>query len=91
MNVSTLGGAATRCIGYGHIGDGNLHLNVTTPKYSKVNIIIISNNNLCIPMTFNNPLKVGFSNKKYTLTTQKRPTQIVKVYFLFKNRVLSDF
>eukprot|EP00088_Acartia_fossae_P052598 TRINITY_DN5947_c0_g1_i1.p1 TRINITY_DN5947_c0_g1~~TRINITY_DN5947_c0_g1_i1.p1 ORF type:complete len:501 (-),score=84.31 TRINITY_DN5947_c0_g1_i1:45-1547(-) len=30
-----LGGKATRCIGYGHIGDGNLHLNVTTPQYSQ--------------------------------------------------------
>ena len=32
-----------------------------------------------------------FSNKKYTITTQTRPTQIVKVYFLLKNRVLTDF
>jgi len=30
-----LGGKATRCVGYGHIGDGNLHLNVTTPRYSQ--------------------------------------------------------
>ena len=32
----------------------------------------------------NNPLKVCFSNKKYTITTQTQPTQIVKVYFSLK-------
>ena len=37
----------------------------------------------CITITFNNPLKVYFSNKKYLITIQKCPTQIVKVYFLF--------
>ena len=31
-----------------------------------------------IPITFNNPLKVCFSNKKNNITTQTRPTQIVK-------------
>ena len=25
---------ATRVVGYGHVGDGNLHLNITAPKYS---------------------------------------------------------
>ena len=45
----------------------------------------------CIPITFNNQLKVCFSNKKYTITTQTRLTQIVKVYFLLKNWVLTDF
>ena len=39
----------------------------------------------CIPITFNNPLKVCFSNKKYPITIQTRPTQIVKVYFLLKD------
>ena len=42
-------------------------------------------------ITFNNPLKVCFSNQKYIITTQTRPTQIVKVYFLLKNRVLTVF
>ena len=42
------------------------------------------------PITFNNPLKDCFSDKKYTVTTQVHPTQIVKVYFLLKNRVLTD-
>ena len=37
-----------------------------------------------IPITFNTRLKVRFSNKKYTITTQTRPTQIEKVYFLLK-------
>ena len=46
---------------------------------------------ICKPITFNNPLKVYFSNKKYSITTQTRPTQIVKVYFLLKNRVLTYF
>ncbi|ESO91314.1 hypothetical protein LOTGIDRAFT_182587 [Lottia gigantea] len=26
-------GSATRVVGYGHVGDGNLHLNVTSPEY----------------------------------------------------------
>jgi len=30
-----LGDNVTRCVGYGHVGDGNLHLNVTTPLYSQ--------------------------------------------------------
>ena len=45
----------------------------------------------CIPITFNNPLKVCFSNKKYTITTKTRPIQMVKVYFLLENRGLLDF
>ena len=44
-----------------------------------------------IPITFNNQLKVCFSNRKYPLAIQTRPTQIVKVYFLLKNRFLTDF
>jgi hypothetical protein len=38
----------------------------------------------CILKTFNNPLKVCFSNKKYLITIQTPPTQIVEVYFLLK-------
>ena len=34
---------------------------------------------------------VCFSNKKNTITTQTRPTQIVKVYSLLKNLILTDF
>ena len=30
-----LGDKVTRCVGYGHVGDGNLHLNITTPRYSQ--------------------------------------------------------
>merc|ERR1712151_118819 len=30
-----MGTLATATVGYGHIGDSNLHLNVTTPEYSK--------------------------------------------------------
>lgn len=30
-----LGTMVTRVVGYGHVGDGNLHLNVTSPEYSK--------------------------------------------------------
>jgi len=30
-----LGGAATRVVGYGHIGDGNMHLNITGPQYNQ--------------------------------------------------------
>ena len=46
---------------------------------------------ICIPITFNNPLKVCFLNKKYTITIQTRPKQIVKVYFLLRNRFLTNF
>ena len=55
------------------------------------NIKALIKKDFCISITFNNPLKVCFSNKKNTVTTQTRPTQIVKVYFLLKNRVLTDF
>jgi hypothetical protein len=44
-----------------------------------------------IPITFNNQLKVCFSNRKYPLAIQTRPTQIVKVYFLLKTRFLTNF
>lgn len=30
-----LGDKALRCVGYGHVGDSNLHLNVTTSEYSE--------------------------------------------------------
>jgi len=30
-----LGSSVVRCVGYGHVGDGNLHLNVTTKQYSQ--------------------------------------------------------
>jgi len=30
-----LGDDVTRVVGYGHIGDGNMHLNITTPEYSQ--------------------------------------------------------
>ena len=41
-------------------------------------------NTICIPITFNYPLKASFSNKKYPVTIQTQPTQIVKVYFVVK-------
>jgi hypothetical protein len=41
--------------------------------------IMIKKKYFCIPIPFNNPLKVCFSNKKYPITIQTRPTQIVKV------------
>ena len=31
-----LGSSVTRVVGYGHVGDGNMHLNITTPQYSQV-------------------------------------------------------
>ena len=36
---------------------------------------------LSIPITFNNPLKACFFNKKYPITIQIRPTQIIKYIF----------
>ena len=55
-------------------------------------LLVIENQfELCIPITFNNPLKSCFSNNKYHIKIQARPTQIVKVYFLLKKRFLMDF
>ena len=50
-----------------------------------------TNRVMFICLALNNPLKVCFSNKKTTITTQTCPTQIVKVYFLLKNCVLYEF
>ena len=52
---------------------------------------LLAHDNICIPITFNNPLKVYFSNKTYLITIQTRLTQIVKICFFFKNRFLTDF
>ena len=41
-------------------------------------------------MTFNNPLKVDFSNKNYPITIQTRLLQIVKAFFIEKT-VLNGF
>ena len=30
-----LGSDVIRCVGYGHVGDGNMHLNITSKEYSK--------------------------------------------------------
>ena len=43
---------------------------------------------ICIQIDFNNPLKVCFSNKKYLMTIQTRPTQII---FFIENPVFTDF
>ena len=51
-----------------------------------------SNNNFCIPITFNSPLKTCFSNKKYMyITIQTQPSQIVISIFLNENPVFSGF
>ena len=54
---------------------------------NKYLIIII----ICISITFNNPLKVCFSNKKYLITIQTRPTQIVISIFLIEKPVFNRF
>ncbi len=33
MRERLSGTAAVRCVGYGHVGDGNMHLNVTTREF----------------------------------------------------------
>ena len=30
-----LGSSVVRCVGYGHVGDGNMHLNVTSRQYNQ--------------------------------------------------------
>ena len=68
----------------------NLHFAVFNFPYIDITYIaqIIP---LCIPITLNNPLKACFLNKKYPITTQTRPTQIVKVNFLLKTWFLTNF
>ena len=46
---------------------------------------------LYINNLYNNPLKVYFSSKKYLITIQTRPTQIVISIFLIENRFVTDF
>ena len=46
---------------------------------------------ICIQTTFNNPLKVCFSNKKYHITIQTRPIQIYKSIFLIVKPVVKGF
>ena len=58
--------------------------------YNKIFFVLMF---FCIQITFDNSLKVCFFfNKKYTITTQRRPTQIVKEYFLgIEKPVLTDY
>ena len=42
----------------------------------------------CIPVTFNNPIKACFWNKKYPFTIQTRAAQIVSSKFLNEKLVL---
>ena len=44
-----------------------------------------------ISITFNNPLKVCFSNMKYLITIQTRPKPIVKSIFLFEKSISNEF
>ena len=45
----------------------------------------------CIPITFNNPIKACFSNKKYRITIQARLIQIVKIIFLIEKTSFNGF
>ena len=45
-------------------------------------------NPFCSPITFNNPIKACFSNKKYTVVIQTRPTQIMNIIIINGNLVL---
>ena len=50
--------------------------------------IVLLWNWFCILITFNNPLKVCFSNKRYLITIPICATQIAKVYILLENQLL---
>ena len=39
----------------------------------------------CLPISFDNPFKFSFSNKKYNDTIQTRTSQIVNSLFYLKN------
>ena len=45
----------------------------------------------CLPITFNNPLKACFSNKKYLNTIPTQPTQIILSIFRIKKTGFKDF
>ena len=55
-----------------------------THTYTNLSLKAQLANNLCIPITFNNPLKASFLNKKYPITN-------FKSIFLIKNRFFTDF
>ena len=38
---------------------------------------------ICLPLTFNNPIEVNFSNKEYIVSIQTRTAQIESDIFLF--------
>ena len=48
-------------------------------------------NIVCIPITFNNPLIVCFSNKKYLITIQTPPTQFIISIFLIEKMGFNRF
>ena len=61
-----LGSDVVRCCGYGHIGDGNLHFNVTSTEFSKVSslslqYVIFLHLDMCL-----------FSNLKFFLEAYKK-------------------
>ena len=48
-------------------------------------------NIFCIRIIFNNPLKVCFSNKKDSITTQTSPTKNGKIIFLIEKPGFNGF
>ena len=43
------GTGAIRCVGYGHVGDGNMHLNITSKEYDtevRFGILILAYNKI---------------------------------------------
>ena len=44
--------------------------------------MVVHHNYICTPLTFNNPIEVNFSNKKYIVSIQTHPTQIGMCKFL---------
>ena len=76
--------AISQLFNLGHI----LALMLVISKFAAPNRIMVC---ICMPITFNNPLKAFFLNKKYLITIQTRPTQIVIGIFLNEKPAFNGF
>ena len=47
--------------------------------------------NICIPITFHNPIEACFSNNKYAVLIQTYPKQIENSVFVIENSDLTGF
>jgi hypothetical protein len=67
-----------------NIQDGKEGVRLSKTYFKYQEYILYTNN-------FYQSIQTCFSNKKYPITIQTRPTQIIKVYFLLENKFLGEF